>query len=143
MKLKKLLALCLCLLFAVSVFAACKNNTDADEDISGNQDGTSVELYTTPYDASDWSEFDALVAEIKAETDFVKREELMHKAEDILIVVQVNGKVRARINIDPSLDDESVKQAALANEAIVKYLEDKSVKKVIYVKGRLVNIVAA
>ena len=65
------------------------------------------------------------------------------KAEDILIVVQVNGKVRARINVDPTLDDESVKQAALANEAIVKYLEDKSVKKVIYVKGRLVNIVAA
>ena len=65
------------------------------------------------------------------------------KAEDILIVVQVNGKVRARINVDPTLDDEAVKQAALANEAIVKYLEDKSVKKVIYVKGRLVNIVAA
>ena len=85
MKLKKLLALCLCLLFAVSVFAACKNDTDADKDNSGNQDGTSVELYTTPYDASDWSEFDALVAEIKAETDFVKREELMHKAEDILM----------------------------------------------------------
>lgn len=85
MKLKKLLALCLCLLFAVSVFAACENDTDADKDNSGNQDGTSVELYTTPYDASDWSEFDELVAEIKAETDFVKREELMHKAEDILM----------------------------------------------------------
>ena len=64
------------------------------------------------------------------------------KAEDILIVIQINGKVRARINIDPELGEDEVKQAVLANDVVVKYLEGKDVKKIIYVKGRLVNIVA-
>ena len=65
------------------------------------------------------------------------------KAEDLLIVVQVNGKVRAKITVGADLDDEAVKAAAQADEAVQKNLAGKSIKKVIYVKGRLVNIVAA
>lgn len=63
------------------------------------------------------------------------------KAEDLLIVVQVNGKVRAKITIDANLGDDEIKAAALADEAVVKNLDGKEPKKVIYVKGRLVSIV--
>ena len=64
------------------------------------------------------------------------------KAEDLLIVVQVNGKVRAKITVDAALSDDEIKAAALADEAVVKNLDGKEPKKVIYVKGRLVSIVA-
>lgn len=63
------------------------------------------------------------------------------KAEDLLIVVQVNGKVRAKITVDANLGDDEIKAAALADEAVVKNLDGKEPKKVIYVKGRLVSIV--
>jgi len=65
------------------------------------------------------------------------------KAEDLLIVVQVNGKVRAKINVSADLDEEAIKAQALADESVQKNIDGKSIKKVIYVKGRLVNIVAA
>lgn len=63
------------------------------------------------------------------------------KAEDLLIVVQVNGKVRAKITVDANLGEDEIKAAALADEAVVKNLDGKEPKKVIYVKGRLVSIV--
>ena len=63
------------------------------------------------------------------------------KAEDLLIVVQVNGKVRAKLNVSAEASEDEIKAAALADEAVCKIIEGKEVKKVIYVKGRLVSIV--
>lgn len=63
------------------------------------------------------------------------------KAEDLLIVVQVNGKVRAKLNVSAKASEDEIKAAALADEAVSKIIEGKEVKKVIYVKGRLVSIV--
>lgn len=63
------------------------------------------------------------------------------KAEDLLIVVQVNGKVRAKITVGAEASEDEIKAAALADEAVAKNIEGKEVKKVIYVKGRLVSIV--
>ena len=63
------------------------------------------------------------------------------KAEDLLIVVQVNGKLRAKITVDANMSEDDIKAAALADEAVARNLEGKEPKKVIYVKGRLVNIV--
>lgn len=65
------------------------------------------------------------------------------KAEDLLIVVQVNGKVRAKLNVSASASEDEIKAQALADEAVTKVIEGKEVKKVIYVKGRLVSIVVA
>ena len=62
--------------------------------------------------------------------------------EEITVVIQINGKVRARINIDPKLDEESVIALAQNAEDAKKFLDGKQIKKTIYVKGRLVNIVA-
>ncbi len=63
------------------------------------------------------------------------------KLEEIEIPVQVNGKVRARIKIPANAGEEEVKNIALQDEKVKKYTEGKEIKKVIYVKGRLVNIV--
>jgi len=62
-------------------------------------------------------------------------------AETIVIVVQVNGKVRDRITVPAETSDEAIKAAALASAGAQKYLDGQPPKNVIYVKGRLVNIV--
>ena len=62
--------------------------------------------------------------------------------DEITVVVQINGKVRARININPNLEEQDVIAAACANEDVKKFIDGKQIKKTIYVKGRLVNIVA-
>ena len=61
--------------------------------------------------------------------------------DEIEIAIQVNGKIKARINVASDLDEEGIKTAALSDEAIVQATEGKTVVKVIVIKGRLVNIV--
>ena len=62
--------------------------------------------------------------------------------EDLLtIVVQVNGKVRSRIEVVAGVEDEDVKSMALGDEKIKKFIANKSIRKVIVVKNKLVNIV--
>lgn len=62
--------------------------------------------------------------------------------DEKLIIVQVNGKVRAKITIPANLPQSEVEKLALAQEHVNKFIEGNSVRKVIYVPGRLVNIVA-
>ena len=61
--------------------------------------------------------------------------------EKLLIVVQVNGKLRSRFNVSAGTDEETVKELALADERIQKFISEKPIKKVILVKNKLVNIV--
>lgn len=61
--------------------------------------------------------------------------------ESISMPVQVNGKVRAQIEVLADADEETVKAAALAHEKIVQYTSDKTVKRVVIVPGRLINVV--
>ncbi|HMB68721.1 MAG TPA: class I tRNA ligase family protein, partial [bacterium] len=63
------------------------------------------------------------------------------RAEMLTIVVQVNGKVRSRFDVDPDLPPDDVKAQALADDAVIRHLEGKTPRKVIVVPGRLVNIV--
>ncbi len=44
--------------------------------------------------------------------------------------------------MDAALDEEKIKEQAIKNDKVKRHIEDKEIKKVIYVKGRLVNIVA-
>ena len=62
--------------------------------------------------------------------------------DEITLVVQVNGKVRDRITVPADISEDDAKNSALASEAVIKSLEGKQPRQVIYVKGRLVNIVA-
>lgn len=61
--------------------------------------------------------------------------------EVITLVVQVNGKLRSRIEVSANISEEAAREAALADANIQRYIGDRPVRKLIYVPGRLVNIV--
>jgi leucyl-tRNA synthetase len=62
--------------------------------------------------------------------------------EDLLtIVLQVNGKVRSRIEVGADVQDQDLEERALADEKVSRFIEGRTVKKVIVVKKKLVNIV--
>ncbi len=60
----------------------------------------------------------------------------------ITVVVQVNGKVRDKLEVAADADKESIEHAALASEKVQKFTEGKHIRKVIVVPGKLVNVVA-
>ena len=57
------------------------------------------------------------------------------------IAVQVNGKVRATIEINIEDDEQSIKEKAMDAENVIKHIEGKEIVKVIVIKGKIVNIV--
>jgi leucyl-tRNA synthetase len=59
----------------------------------------------------------------------------------IEVVVQVNGKLRGRVTVPAAADEATVREAALADEAVQKYIDGKPVKKFVYVRGKLANLV--
>jgi leucyl-tRNA synthetase len=61
--------------------------------------------------------------------------------EEMLVVVQVNGKLRSRITVPAGTGEEELKAAALADEKVLPFLEGKQVRKVVCVPDKLVNIV--
>jgi leucyl-tRNA synthetase len=61
--------------------------------------------------------------------------------EELLVVVQVNGKLRSKITLPAGTDEDSLKAKALADEKVQPFLEGVQVRKVICVPGKLVNIV--
>ena len=61
--------------------------------------------------------------------------------EEVTIVVQVNGKLRSRFDISADADDDTLKETALADERVQKFIAGKMIRKVIVVKKKLVNIV--
>jgi len=63
--------------------------------------------------------------------------------QQVEIVVQVNGKVRGRFLADQDADDSSVQQQAESLDAVKPFLDGKTIRKVIVIKNRIVNIVAA
>ena len=62
--------------------------------------------------------------------------------DELDIVVQVNGKVRAKLSVAVDADKETLEAAALAEENVMRFIEEKTVRKVIVVPGKLVNVVA-
>ncbi len=63
------------------------------------------------------------------------------KEEEITLIVQVNGKLRDRINVPAGISEDDAKTQALQSETVQRFMEGKQPKKVIVVPGRLVNIV--
>ena len=59
----------------------------------------------------------------------------------ITLIVQINGKLRARIEVPADITEEAAREAALADVNIQRHIGDRQVRKLIYVPGRLVNIV--
>jgi len=62
--------------------------------------------------------------------------------DEKLIIVQVNGKLRAKVTVAADAAQDTVEKLALADENVSKFTDDKTIRKVIYVPGKLLNIVA-
>jgi leucyl-tRNA synthetase len=63
------------------------------------------------------------------------------KEETITLIVQINGRVRDRLSVPAVTPDEELQKAALASDKVKRHLDGKEPRKVIVVKGKLVNIV--
>ena len=63
------------------------------------------------------------------------------KAETITLVVQVNGKLRDRIEVNADITEKEARELALASPAIQRWIEGKTIRKTIFAGGKLVNIV--
>ncbi len=61
--------------------------------------------------------------------------------QQVTVVVQVNGKVRARLELEPGIDQDAAMAVAMENENVQRHVEDKTVRKIIHVPDRLLNIV--
>jgi leucyl-tRNA synthetase len=68
-------------------------------------------------------------------------DESIAKEEEIELVIQVNGKVRAKAMIPAGLDDDTIKEKAFNEPKVQEHIKNKTPRKVIVVKGKLVNIV--
>ena len=62
-------------------------------------------------------------------------------SDSMILMVQVNGKLRAKIEVPADMPKNEIEQAAQNNESVLKFIEGKSVRKIIYVPKRLINIV--
>jgi leucyl-tRNA synthetase len=69
-------------------------------------------------------------------------DEAVAKADEIVVPVQINGKVRARLTVPADSSEERLREIALSDPQVVKHLEGKTVRKVVVAGGRLVSIVA-
>lgn len=70
-----------------------------------------------------------------------KWDEKYLKSSVMTIIVQVNGKLRAKLELPSDIDKQGVEAAALADENVQKFTNNKPPKKMVYVPGKLVNIV--
>jgi len=66
--------------------------------------------------------------------------ELAHE-DEVTLVVQVNGKLRDRVQVAAGIDEAKAKELALASPLVQKYLDGVEIRRVIYVPGKLVNVV--
>ncbi len=77
-----------------------------------------------------------------AYADWPELDESLLVEDSITLAVQINGKARATIDVAPDASKEVVMEAAKAEENIQRHLEGQTIRKEIYVPGRIVNIVA-
>ena len=57
-----------------------------------------------------------------------------------LVVIQINGKVRSKMEIPAGIKEEEVKKLAFEDANVKKYTDGKEIKKVVYVEGKLISI---
>jgi len=62
--------------------------------------------------------------------------------DEATVVVQVNGRLRGRVIVPATADNDEIEKAALAEPNVVKHIEGKTIHKVVVIAGKLVNVVA-
>lgn len=87
-----------------------------------------------------WSHFD--ISDTIAYQPWPKYDPKALVENEVEMIVQVNGKVRAKFKMAKNTDREEVQKRALANEHVQKFTKGKNIKKIIVVPNKIVNIVA-
>jgi leucyl-tRNA synthetase len=70
-----------------------------------------------------------------------KYDSQLTKEENVTLIIQVNGKVRDKIEVEADVSEEKAKELVLSREKIQKWIYKEKVKKVIFIPGKLINIV--
>jgi len=70
-------------------------------------------------------------------------DEEVARAEEIVVVVQVNGRVRGRLTVAAETPESELRERALADPGVRPHIEGKTMKSVVVVKGKLINVVVA
>jgi len=68
-------------------------------------------------------------------------QEALLKKDEVLVVVQINGKLRGKLSVPTDISEEELRPLVLADEAVKKYLDGKEIKKFIVVPNKLVSLV--
>ena len=84
----------------------------------------------------------ALTGEAFKESQWPEVDDTALSRDELEIVVQVNGKVRGKINVPASADNAEIEAMAKSQENVQRFLADTTIRKVIVVPQKLVNIVA-
>jgi leucyl-tRNA synthetase len=70
-----------------------------------------------------------------------KMDESVLVKNEVELIIQVNGKLRSRITVDIDIPQETIEAMVVADENVLRHVEEKLIKKMIYIKGKLVNVV--
>ena len=88
-----------------------------------------------------WHEFGHTEPAINAAWPVVDETALVQN--ELQLIVQVNGKLRAKITVATDADNKQIEETAISDQNVQKFIADKEIRKVIVVPGRLVNIVVS
>ena len=86
-----------------------------------------------------WQQMGNATSVINADFPALEEKYLVESTKDY--PVSINGKLRTQINIDLNATQEQVQEIVLANPVVQKWMESKPLKKLIYVKGKMINVV--
>ncbi|MGC6425827.1 MAG: leucine--tRNA ligase [Akkermansiaceae bacterium] len=128
---------------AISAMMECTNAYTAAEEVPKDLFLTFLKLLS-PFAPHLAEEINSALgeSELVSEQSWPELDESLLVESEIQLIVQVNGKLRARIKVPADIAKEDAEAAALADENVQNFIEGKTVRKVIVVPGKLVNIVA-
>tara|TARA_B100001109_G_scaffold255775_1_gene260747 strand:+ start:357 stop:2762 length:2406 start_codon:yes stop_codon:yes gene_type:complete len=86
-----------------------------------------------------WQNFFSDSAEI--ESSWPEFNEELIEAEEFELIIQVNGKLRGKMTIDKSLDEKTIQDLSLKVDNVKNFINDKEIKKTIYIKEKIINFV--
>ena len=128
---------------AISAMMECTNAYTAAKEVPKDLFLTFLKLLS-PFAPHLAEEINSILqeGELLSEQRWPELDESLLVESEIQLIVQVNGKLRARIQVPADVSKEDAEKAALADENVTAHTDGKTVRKVIVVPGKLVNIVA-
>jgi leucyl-tRNA synthetase len=128
---------------AISAMMECTNAYTAAKEVPKDLFLTFLKLLS-PFAPHLTEEINSILeeGELLSEQRWPELDESLLVESEIQLIVQVNGKLRARIQVPVDVSKEDAEKAALADENVTAHTNGKTVRKVIVVPGKLVNIVA-